>query len=41
MSQENIAVVEAALTAFARGGLDALAEYWTDDIDPSFDPGRD
>jgi ketosteroid isomerase-like protein len=33
MSQENVAVVEAAFTAYARGGLDALAEYWTDDID--------
>ena len=33
MSQENVAVVEAALTAYARGGIDALAEYWTDDID--------
>jgi ketosteroid isomerase-like protein len=33
MSQENVAIVEAALTAYARGGIDALAEYWTDDID--------
>jgi ketosteroid isomerase-like protein len=33
MSQENVGVVEAALNALARDGLDALAEYWTDDID--------
>jgi ketosteroid isomerase-like protein len=34
MSQENVAVVEAALNTFARDGLDAFAaEYWTDDID--------
>jgi ketosteroid isomerase-like protein len=33
MSQENVAAVEAALNAFAREGLDALAEYWADDID--------
>jgi len=33
MSQENVAVVEAALSAFARVGLEALPEYWTDDID--------
>jgi ketosteroid isomerase-like protein len=33
MSQENVAVVEAAYTAYARGGLDALADCWTDDID--------
>lgn len=33
MSKENVAVVEAALNALARDGLDALAEYWTDDID--------
>jgi ketosteroid isomerase-like protein len=33
MSQENVAVVEAALNAFAREGLDAFAEYLADDID--------
>jgi len=32
MSQENVEVVNAALDAWPRG-LDALAEYWTDDID--------
>src|SRR5215203_2305349 len=33
MSQEkNVEVVKAALDAWPRG-LDALAEYWTDDID--------
>ncbi len=30
MSQENVEVVEAAVNAFSRGGLDAFAEYWTD-----------
>jgi ketosteroid isomerase-like protein len=33
MSQENAAVVEAAWNAFRRDGLDALAAYWTEDID--------
>jgi ketosteroid isomerase-like protein len=33
MSRENVAVVQAALNAFARDGLDALAMYWTEDID--------
>jgi ketosteroid isomerase-like protein len=33
MSEENVAVVQSALDAFARDGLDAMAEYWTDDID--------
>jgi ketosteroid isomerase-like protein len=33
MSRENVAVVQAALNAFARDGLDALAAYWTEDID--------
>src|SRR5215207_10565572 len=32
MSQENVEIVKAALDAWPRG-LDALAEYWTDDID--------
>jgi ketosteroid isomerase-like protein len=33
MSQENVGVVEASLNAFGRDGLDALSEYWADDID--------
>ena len=33
MSQENVEIVQAALNAMASGGLDALAEHWTDDID--------
>jgi len=33
MSQANVAVVEAALIASARGGLDAGAEYFADDIE--------
>jgi ketosteroid isomerase-like protein len=33
MSQENVAVVEAALKASARDGLDAWSDYWTDDIE--------
>jgi ketosteroid isomerase-like protein len=33
MSEENVAVVEAAWNAFARDGLDALAAYWTEDVD--------
>jgi ketosteroid isomerase-like protein len=33
MSQENVAVVETALNAFARDGPDAFAECLTDDID--------
>jgi ketosteroid isomerase-like protein len=33
MSQENVAVVEAAYEAFAREGLDRFVEYWTDDLD--------
>ena len=32
MSQENVEVVKAVLDAWPRG-LDALAEYWTDDIE--------
>jgi ketosteroid isomerase-like protein len=32
MSEENVAVVEAAWNAFARNGLDALAAYWTEDV---------
>jgi ketosteroid isomerase-like protein len=33
MSEENVEVVREALNAFARDGLDALAAYWTEDID--------
>jgi ketosteroid isomerase-like protein len=33
MSQENVEIVRAAIAAYNRGDLDALAEYWTDDID--------
>jgi ketosteroid isomerase-like protein len=33
MSEENTAVVEAAWNAFARDGLDALAAYWTEDVE--------
>jgi ketosteroid isomerase-like protein len=33
MSEENVAVVVAAWNAFAQGGLDALAAYWTEDVD--------
>ena len=32
MSQENVELVKAVLDAWPRG-LDALAEYWTDDIE--------
>ena len=32
MSQENVEVVKAFFSAWPQG-LDALAEYWTDDID--------
>jgi len=33
MSQENVAVVEAAYEAFAREGLDRFVEHWTEDLD--------
>jgi ketosteroid isomerase-like protein len=33
MSQENVAAVQAAYEALARGGLDLFLEYWTDDLD--------
>jgi ketosteroid isomerase-like protein len=33
MSQENIEIVQEALNAFGRNGVDGMAEYWTDDID--------
>ena len=33
MSQEDVNVVRDAFDAVGRGGIDALADYWTDDID--------
>jgi ketosteroid isomerase-like protein len=33
MSQANVEIVEAALNALTRDGLDAFAEYLTDDVD--------
>jgi ketosteroid isomerase-like protein len=33
MSEENRRVVEAALQAWTKSGLDAFANYWTDDIE--------
>jgi ketosteroid isomerase-like protein len=33
MSQENVEVVQAAIDAFARGGIDGVSEHWTADID--------
>jgi ketosteroid isomerase-like protein len=33
MSRENVAAVEAAYEALARGGLDQFIEHWTDDLD--------
>jgi ketosteroid isomerase-like protein len=33
MSVENVEVVRDALDAFGRGGLDAMADYWTDDVE--------
>jgi ketosteroid isomerase-like protein len=33
MSQENVAAVQAAYEALARGGLDRFIEHWTDDLD--------
>ena len=33
MSEVNVEVVEGAWNAFAQGGLDAVAEYWTEDVD--------
>jgi ketosteroid isomerase-like protein len=33
MSQENVEIVRAAAAAYNRSDLDALAEYWTEDID--------
>jgi ketosteroid isomerase-like protein len=33
MSGENVEVVRDALDAFGRGGLDAMADYWTEDVE--------
>jgi len=33
MSQENVEIVRRQIEAFEQGGLDAVAEYWTDDVD--------
>jgi len=33
VSRENVAAVEAAYEALARGGLDRFIEHWTDDLD--------
>ena len=33
MSAEDVAVVEGAYEAFARGGTDEFLEHWTDDLD--------
>ena len=33
MSQENVEAVKAALDAYNRHDLDAVAEHWTDDVD--------
>ena len=33
MSQANVAAVEAAYEALARGGLDLFLQHWTDDLD--------
>jgi ketosteroid isomerase-like protein len=33
MSEQNVEIVRAAVTAFNRGNLDAWWEYWADDID--------
>lgn len=33
MSEENVEVVKDALDAFGRGGLDAMADYWTEDVE--------
>ncbi len=33
MSQENVEIVRSMAAAYNRGDLDALSEYWADDID--------
>jgi ketosteroid isomerase-like protein len=33
MSQENVEIVRRSWTAFADGGLDAMQEFWSEDID--------
>jgi ketosteroid isomerase-like protein len=33
MSQENVEVVRRGFEAFAQGGLDAMSDFWADDID--------
>jgi ketosteroid isomerase-like protein len=33
MSQENVAAVEAAYEALARGGLDRFLDHWTENLD--------
>ena len=33
MSQENVEIVRRAFEAFAQGGLDAMGDFWADDID--------
>jgi ketosteroid isomerase-like protein len=33
MSQENVEIVRGLWQAFANGGLDALEEFWSEDID--------
>jgi ketosteroid isomerase-like protein len=35
MSEENVEIVKAMYEAFAQGGVDPCAEYWTDDLDIS------
>ena len=39
MSEENLALVREALDAYNRGGLDALFEYYDEDIVFAMDPG--
>jgi ketosteroid isomerase-like protein len=33
MSQENVELVRRSFEAFAQGGLDAMSDFWADDID--------
>jgi ketosteroid isomerase-like protein len=39
MSEENLALVREALDAYKRGGMDALFEYYDEDIVFAVDPG--